>query len=77
MRSDDKQISMIRKSFGIELPFLKPRNLASVSAQSIDVTIHAINDLGLDSDDSLTILRPMNPFGSMTDIDTAIDLLSE
>jgi CMP-N,N'-diacetyllegionaminic acid synthase len=77
LSTDDMEIAQVGKLLGVEMPFLRPKSLASDSAKSIDVAIHAINELGLDNKDSLMILQPTNPFRSMDDINTAIDLLTD
>lgn len=77
LSTDDTEIAQVGKLLGVEMPFLRPKSLASDSAKSIDVAIHAINELALDNKDSLMILQPTNPFRSMDDINTAIDLLTD
>jgi CMP-N,N'-diacetyllegionaminic acid synthase len=77
LSTDDTEIADAGKLLGVEVPFLRPKNLASDSAKSIDVAIHATNELGLENEDSLMILQPTNPFRSMDDINKAIDLLAD
>ena len=43
--TDDKKIANIAKSFGAEIPFLRPKYLAVSSAKTIDVVKHTLKTL--------------------------------
>ena len=43
--TDDQQTAAVAAAAGAEVPFFRPPNLASDSASSIDVVLHALNFL--------------------------------
>ena len=45
--TEDKQIARIAKKFGAEIPFMRPKNLATNNSSMDDVTLHAIKKLKL------------------------------
>jgi CMP-N,N'-diacetyllegionaminic acid synthase len=76
--TDDDKISDVAKSFGADVPFKRPDELASDSAKSIDVAKHALvtmEELDNTVYDALMLLQPPAPFRSSEDIDRAIELL--
>lgn len=77
LSSDDDEIISIAKSFGCEAPFKRPKELATDSAGSIDVILHAIKFLEQDGMffDYILLLEPTSPLTETVDIDEAIKLL--
>tara|TARA_B110000003_G_scaffold257927_1_gene276722 strand:- start:791 stop:1486 length:696 start_codon:yes stop_codon:yes gene_type:complete len=76
--TDDKKIKSISTNLGIKVPFLRPANLSSDSAQSIDVAIHALNymqNIGEKKFDAVMLLQPTTPLRRVKDINDAISLL--
>ena len=75
--TDDKAIAGISKRAGAEVPFMRPRRLASDKAKSIDAIIHAVEFLrGNGSEfDYLMLLEPASPLREVSDIDNAVKLL--
>ena len=72
--TDSDNIASIAKSCGIEIPFIRPDVLATDTAASIDVVIHAINFLEKQGKfyDAVCLLQPTNPFRAAGFIDRAI-----
>lgn len=77
--TDDKEIAEISKKYGAEVPFIRPRELATDEAKGIDVTLHAINWLKENDKqkqyDLIILLQPTSPLRTREDIDKAIELL--
>jgi len=80
LSTEDEQIAAIGKSLGVEVPFLRPADLARDDAGSIDVALHALDRLkeneGVEYD-YLMILQPTSPFRRAADIDACIELAAE
>lgn len=76
--TDDEEVITLGKNSGIEVPFRRPSELASDSAKSIDVVIHALNESERNFNeeyDSIMMLQPTAPFRTSDDINKAISLL--
>jgi len=80
MSTDDSEVADIGRTNGIEIPFLRPSELAIDSTTHIDVVTHALewlqNNEGSMPDYLLT-LQPTSPFRRAEDIDAAIGLLED
>ncbi len=77
--TDDEEIAKISKRYGAEVPFLRPKELATDIASSMDVVLHAMNWIknnDKDSYDYVCMLEPSSPFASYQDLNNAIDLIS-
>ena len=72
--TDDEDIASEAARCGIEVPFIRPAHLATDTALSIDVALHALKFLE-ESYDAVMLLQPTTPFRNATDIDGAILLL--
>lgn len=78
--TDDEQIAKISKEYGAEVPFMRPAELATDSASSADVVMHAMNWVSKNSEeqyDYVCLLEPSSPFASYRDLDEAIRLITE
>jgi CMP-N,N'-diacetyllegionaminic acid synthase len=76
--TDDEEVITLGKNSGIEVPFRRPSELASDSAKSIDVVIHALNESERNFNeeyDAIMMLQPTAPFRTSDDINKAISLL--
>ncbi len=73
----DEEIANISKKYGAEVPFVRPKELATDKARGIDVVLHAIGWLEENnwSYDPLILLQPTSPLRIFEDIDKAIELL--
>lgn len=72
--TDDPEIQAIGHEYDIEVPFLRPVHLASDTAKSIDVVIHALDFLKDKGRvyDAVCLLQPTVPFREAQSIDEAI-----
>ncbi len=74
--TDDEEIADVARSYGAEVPFMRPAELASDTASSVDVIDHAVNWLVNDDGmvyDYICLLEPSSPFLSYIDIDNAFE----
>jgi CMP-N,N'-diacetyllegionaminic acid synthase len=75
--TDDAEIARVAEDCGAEVPFIRPKKIASDSATSFSVVDHAvtwlIND-GLATPDSVMLLQPTSPLRTAEDICGAITL---
>ena len=74
--TDDVEIAEISRSYGADVPFIRPPELATENASSIDVLKHAVLTLkNLDRHfDYLILLQPTSPLRKATHINEAIQL---
>lgn len=77
--TDDPKIAEVARSSGAEVPFMRPAELASDTATSVDVLIHALDHLAAEGEtyEMVVLLEPTSPQREATDIDTAITRLRE
>lgn len=77
LSTDDADIAAAGRALGLDVPFLRPAELATDDAASIDVVLHALDALeGEDGPyDAVMLLQPTSPFRTVDDIDAAIALL--
>ena len=77
--TDDKEIAEISKKYGAEVPFIRPKELATDEAKGIDVVLHTINCLKENDKrkqyDLIILLQPTSPLRATEDVDKAIELL--
>jgi len=75
--TDDPEIADIARAHGAEVPFLRPAELASDTASSRDVLLHALHTLTEQGEhyDYLVELQPTSPLRDAGDIAGAIKLL--
>ena len=74
LSTDDDRIAEQGMTVGLDVPFRRPEALATDSASSIDVALHALDAVGGDFD-AVMLLQPTTPFRTSGDIDDALDLL--
>ncbi len=75
--TDSKKIAKISKRYGATVPFLRPKELATVDAKGIDVVLHAIDWLNNRGEvfELLVLLQPTSPLRIAEDIDKTVKLL--
>ncbi len=77
--SDDQEIVEYARDSGVEAPFMRPTELATDTARSVDVALHAMSWLkqheGWDTD-VLVLLQPTSPLRTARHIDEAFALLA-
>jgi CMP-N,N'-diacetyllegionaminic acid synthase len=79
LSTEDEEIAEAGRSFGLEVPFLRPAELARDETPMLPVALHALRTLELQGDhfDALCLLQPTNPLRRPEDIDACIDLLQQ
>ena len=77
--TDDATIAAVAREAGAFVPWLRPEELASDEATSIDVALHALNwyESNRGSVDGLLLLQPTSPFRSKETILKGIKLFEE
>lgn len=76
--TDDPEIASVSRELGAYVPWLRPSELSTDTARSVDVALHAL-DFYEDKNgpvDGLMLLQPTSPFRSVDSIDEAIKLFS-
>jgi CMP-N,N'-diacetyllegionaminic acid synthase len=79
LSTDDSEIAEIGKAAGLDVPFLRPAELALDSTPMIDVVLHAIRWVQSRGEeyDAICLLQPTSPLRSAHTIDRCISLLWE
>lgn len=78
LSTDDDEIAACGRSCGIEVPFMRPRELATDEASSLDVVRHALDELSRQEryePDIIVLLQPTSPLRRASHIDDAVDRL--
>jgi CMP-N,N'-diacetyllegionaminic acid synthase len=77
LSTEDEQIAELGRRCGVEVPFLRPPELAQDTSPMLPVVQHALRVLQAAGDDfdAVCLLQPTNPLRRASDIDEAIDLL--
>ena len=76
--TDCPKIAEIAKSFSVKVPFLRPNELSTDHAKSIDVAIHALNkmeEFESKKYDAVMLLQPTTPYRSANHINKALDII--
>lgn len=80
LSTDDKEIADVCRPTGIEIPFMRPKELAQDDSLAIDCYIYTmgrlINEFNYDKDE-FAVLLPTVPFRTAYDIDNSIKLFEE
>jgi CMP-N,N'-diacetyllegionaminic acid synthase len=71
LSSDDQEIIEVAKSFGCEVPFVRPAELALDETPGIDPILHAIDMLP--GYDMVVLLQTTSPLRKVSDIDGCIE----
>jgi CMP-N,N'-diacetyllegionaminic acid synthase len=75
--TDDDEIAEISRKYGADVPFIRPKELASDTASTIDVVRHALNFLKENGDNFkyVLLLQPTSPLRTVEHINRAVQLL--
>ena len=76
LSTDDDEIAKVASEYGAEVPFMRPKELATDAAKTIDAVISAIDMLkecGRNYD-ILVLLQPTQPLRTEQDIDESLEL---
>jgi CMP-N,N'-diacetyllegionaminic acid synthase len=79
LSTDDEEIAEIGRQCGLEVPFLRPLELAQDNTPTLPVIQHALECLEQRGEkfDALCLLQPTNPLRRAEDIDNCVELLRE
>lgn len=72
--TDDPAIAAEAARFGCAAPFMRPAELASDEASTIDVVLHVLDRLP--GFEILVLLQPTSPLRTAADIDACLDMLT-
>ena len=75
LSSDDEAIMSAARACGCEAPFRRPAELATATATTIDVLLHALD--AVPGHDIVVLLQPTSPLRSAADIDAACERLAQ
>ncbi|CEN91389.1 acylneuraminate cytidylyltransferase [[Clostridium] sordellii] len=75
--TDGEKIAKVAKDYGAEVPFLRPKHLATDTAKTIDCVIHCIEELKKNGEeyDYVVLLQPTQPLRQPWHIDEAFELI--
>lgn len=78
LSTDDEEIAEIGRHLGLEVPFIRPEELAQDDTPMLAVAQHAVRFVVDEGDDfdALCILQPSSPFRRPQIIDACIELLA-
>lgn len=75
--TDDEEIARVAKQYGAEVPFLRPKELATDTAQATDALIHLLGRLKKEEGYEPThvlLLQTTSPLREMRDIDACFEM---
>lgn len=77
LSTEDEEIASIGSSLGLEVPFMRPVELAQDNTPMLPVAQHAMQEMEASGGkfDYLCLLQPTNPLRTTNDIDTCIELI--
>lgn len=77
LTTDDEEIAEVGRSCGLEVPFVRPAELARDDTPTLPVLQHAVAELEKAGDrfDAVCLLQPTSPLRRAGDIDGCIELL--
>ncbi|MFK2827246.1 acylneuraminate cytidylyltransferase family protein [Bacillus sp. B190/17] len=71
LSSEDVEIIEVAKSYGCDVPFVRPKELAKDNTPGIEPVLHAVSEL--EGYDFVVLLQPTSPLRTVTDIDKCIE----
>jgi CMP-N,N'-diacetyllegionaminic acid synthase len=80
LSTDCPMIANLARQNGVEVPFMRPPELAKPTSRVIDAALHALNALDAHDayrPDAVMLLQPTSPFRTSGDIDETIDMLTQ
>lgn len=74
LSTDDEEIAECGRAAGADVPFIRPAELAADSASSMEVVIHALDEVARTDPayDYIVMLEPTSPFTEGSDVDAAL-----
>lgn len=79
LSTEDEEIAAVGKNCGLEVPFMRPVELAEDTTPTLPVILHAVKYMERKGEDfdAVCLLQPTNPLRRAKDIDACIKLLEE
>ena len=74
--TDSEEIKTVAEQCGIQVPFLRPQNLATDTTNTRDVLLHAIDFYKEKNYDTVVLLQPTSPFKTSTHVKEAMQLFT-
>jgi CMP-N,N'-diacetyllegionaminic acid synthase len=76
LTTEDAEIATVGRNCGLDVPFMRPANLAQDSTPSLAVVQHALLTLKENGEDfdAVCLLQPTNPLRRAEDIDACVEL---
>ena len=73
--TDSEKIAEVARQYGAWVPFLRPPELASDTAKTLDAVLHAVKSLAEMGEqyDAVLLLQPTQPLRTSEDVDGAIE----
>ena len=77
LSTDDERIADIGRACGLDVPFMRPAELAGDETPTLPVLQHVVRQLEADGEyyDAVLTLQPTSPFREAADIDGSIELM--
>ncbi len=78
LSTDSPEIQEVGRRYGADVPFTRPAELATDTASSDDVALHAMDWVekeGRAKYDALMLLEPSTPFATAADYDAGVELM--
>lgn len=74
--TDSEEIAAISEKLGAEVPFIRPKHLASDTSKSVDLILHALDFYEKNGTvfDSVILLQPTSPLRNLEDMSAVADL---
>ena len=79
LTTDDEEIAKVARRCGLEVPFIRPQELALDETPMLPVVQHALREMESDGEgfDAVCLLQPTSPLRTPETIDGCIELLEE
>ncbi|MEZ5365633.1 MAG: acylneuraminate cytidylyltransferase family protein [Bryobacterales bacterium] len=79
LSTDSEEIAAVGRRYGLDVPFLRPAELAADASPTLPVVRHALEWYAARGErfDALCLLQPTTPFRKTADIDGCVRLLAE
>ncbi|MBK8465869.1 MAG: acylneuraminate cytidylyltransferase family protein [Chloracidobacterium sp.] len=79
LSTEDEEIADIGRSLGLDVPFMRPVELAEDATATFPVILHAVTKLESLGEhyDAVCLLQPTNPLRRTEDIDNCIEILEK
>lgn len=79
LNTDDEEIAEIGRKHGLDVPFIRPADLAQDTTPTLPVVLHTLMKLKKQGEyyDAVCLLQPTNPLRRAEDIDNCIGILED